>query len=166
MSNESTIIFSSFLTALLILLFLPLRIHSLCSNLNKTCYHSGSFNEELCKCDCFPSYQGEQCEYENCKYQPLSCLTDFSIASCKQSVIANYCPLMCQMPICKCGFDSCLNGGQFASPICSCICPNQFTGRRCDIFLTTTSTYSCALKLSCLNGAKQNPITCKCECKG
>ena len=76
---------------------------------------------------------------------------------------------MCQQPICKCGFDSCLNGGFFLASSCVCICPSQYTGIRCDSLITTTTTLAtttkkCALQLPCMNGAVQDPITCNCKC--
>ncbi len=75
---------------------------------------------------------------------------------------------MCNQTICRCGFDSCLNGGFFYEPSCLCICPTQFVGIRCDNLTTTQPTttvkISCPVKLDCLNGALQNPKTCKCEC--
>jgi hypothetical protein len=148
----------------LIFLLFPNSIYSFCLKV-KTCYHNGAFNHETCKCDCFASYRGDQCEFENCKYQPSSCIKEFGIESCSQAAIANFCPLMCGLPICKCGFDSCLNGGQFLPLLCICVCINQYTGRRCDSFMTTTPTttkFVCTQK--CLNGAKFNSISCKCEC--
>ena len=81
---------------------------------------------------------------------------------------------MCQQPICKCGFDSCLNGGFFSASTCSCICPTQYTGIRCDNLIaattlkatstTTTTKSACAMQLTCLNGGKLNAVTCNCEC--
>ena len=90
---------------------------------------------------------------------------------------------MCQQSICKCGFDSCLNGGLFIASTCSCICPLSYTGSRCDnlIYTTTTTktttttittttttlsmttTVTCPI-LPCQNGAKINLKTCKCDC--
>ncbi len=42
----------------LILLF---RFNSAC-NKNITCLHYGVVNQNYCKCDCFPSYNGNFCE--------------------------------------------------------------------------------------------------------
>ena len=77
---------------------------------------------------------------------------------------------MCNQPICKCGFDSCLNGGFFFAGGCSCICPTQYTGIRCDtlapattVVTTTTTANVCTLK-QCLNGGKFNQTSCLCEC--
>ena len=74
---------------------------------------------------------------------------------------------MCNQVICKCGFDSCLNGGFFVAPSCSCICPSQYTGVRCENLISTpiaTTTRTTCVLLPCLNNAKQNQATCKCEC--
>ena len=99
---------------------------------------------------------------------------------------------MCNQPICKCGYDSCLNGGLFISNACSCVCSFQYTGFRCNTLIptttasnnstisttktsntltnvttsvkTTTTGSSCSQSLKCLNGAKLNSM-CKCECK-
>jgi hypothetical protein len=80
---------------------------------------------------------------------------------------------MCQQPVCRCGFDSCLNGGVFMASTCSCVCPAQYTGQRCNSLITTTPQTTtttttrnpCAQQLPCLNGAKQSAVTCRCECK-
>jgi hypothetical protein len=81
---------------------------------------------------------------------------------------------MCNLPICKCGFDSCLNGGTFDSNTCQCSCPITYTGNRCDVIIkvlatsttiTTKTTSKCTQKLNCINGAQLNDLTCKCECK-
>jgi hypothetical protein len=75
---------------------------------------------------------------------------------------------MCNEPICRCGFDSCLNGGFFSGAACSCICSSQFTGTRCENLVSTTASTStaqrCAFQLPCQNGARFNTNTCKCEC--
>ena len=75
---------------------------------------------------------------------------------------------MCNEPVCRCGFDSCLNGGFFSSATCTCICPAQFNGIRCENLLTTlastTTAQKCAFQLPCQNGARFNTNTCKCEC--
>jgi hypothetical protein len=98
------------------------------------------------------------------------CTTDFGPTFCSQATIANFCPLMCGQPICRCGFDSCLNGGIFMASTCTCSCPTQFNGARCENMITTTTrptttVSQCSQLLPCLNGAKQSPVTCKCECK-
>ena len=118
-------------------------------------------------------FKGELCEFSNCLNQPSSCTT-FGPTYCSDAAIAIYCPQMCQQAICKCGFDSCLNSGIFIANSCSCFCPAQYTGTRCESLVTasstttnailTTTTSACSL-LPCLNGAKQNTVTCKCECK-
>ena len=85
---------------------------------------------------------------------------------------------MCKLPVCKCGFDSCLNGGTFDSNTCQCNCPVMYTGNRCDVLIKViTSTFTsfstkiktttriCLQKLNCINGAQLNDLTCKCECK-
>lgn len=102
--------------------------------------------------------------------EPTNCLTDFGVSLCKDASIANYCPFMCQQPICKCGFDSCLNGGQFVASMCSCLCPAQFKGVRCETSVTTTTTTTstkilCPQILTCTNSGKFNNQTCKCDCK-
>jgi hypothetical protein len=78
---------------------------------------------------------------------------------------------MCNMVVCRCGFDTCLNGGFFISSSCSCICPPQYTGIRCDfsapfVITTTTTTTAppCINKLPCLSGGKLNLVTCNCDC--
>ena len=75
---------------------------------------------------------------------------------------------MCNEPICRCGFDSCLNGGFFSGATCSCICSSQFTGTRCENLVSTTASTStaqrCAFQLPCQNSARFNTNTCKCEC--
>ena len=159
-------------------------ISSSCPN-TKKCLHNGMLNRKTCECECYSAYVGEFCEIGDCKNQPLLCQTDFGPKDCSQPSIANICPLMCQQPICKCGFDSCLNGGFFNEKTCLCECPEHYTGNRCDIFKktfistlqTTTLTSNfhlpdstsflsrCPKKLACLNGAQQNHITCQCECK-
>lgn len=115
---------------------------------------------------------GDSCEFANCGSQPAICLTDFGPSFCTQNEIKNYCPLMCNQPICKCGFDSCLNGGFFFEAQCSCICPTQFIGTRCETPIVQTTTLAptttvqkCAIQLPCLNGAKLNQATCKCDCE-
>jgi hypothetical protein len=97
---------------------------------------------------------------------------------------------MCNQPICKCGYDSCLNGGSFIPSTCSCICSFQYTGFRCNTLIPTTTTSNnktnatkitltsntslrpttttslasnCSQQIKCLNGAKLNSM-CKCEC--
>lgn len=114
--------------------------------------------------------KGDECQFSNCQNEPSMCLTDFGPSYCSDSKISNYCPRMCNKDICKCGFDSCSNGGIFLSSSCSCVCPvSQYTGIRCETIMavttsTTTSKPSCSM-ISCLNGGKLNSITCKCECK-
>ena len=77
---------------------------------------------------------------------------------------------MCNLPICKCGFDSCLNGGQFIPSLCLCICQFEYTGTRCETSftaLTTTSTTTknaCQRVLKCTNGGKYDENTCSCDC--
>jgi hypothetical protein len=143
-------------------------IDSTCPSL-KTCLHKGTFNNSTCSCECYPAYKGEFCEFGNCAMEPENCLTDFGISLCRDASIANFCPSMCQQPICKCGFDSCLNGGQFVPSLCSCLCTAQFKGNRCETSLVTTTTttslqITCAPNLSCLNGGKLNNKTCSCDC--
>jgi hypothetical protein len=76
---------------------------------------------------------------------------------------------MCNLPICKCGFDSCLNGGQFIPSLCLCLCQPEYKGVRCEISATTllttaTSTKNACQNLKCTNGGKFNENTCSCEC--
>jgi hypothetical protein len=70
---------------------------------------------------------------------------------------------MCNEPICKCGYDSCLNGGLFVPSSCSCICRDPYNGYRCESLITSTNR-PCAIK-SCNNGGKLNANSCSCECK-
>ena len=74
---------------------------------------------------------------------------------------------MCKQPICKCGFDSCLNDGRFDATNCACVCSKEFTGSRCETLLNTTvpKLNDCTQSLVCQNGARLNPNTCKCECR-
>ena len=114
--------------------------------------------------------KGDLCEFGNCNNQPLDCSTSFGPSFCATPSIATYCPLLCSQPICKCGFDSCLNGGVFISSSCLCACPVQYTGIRCENLTVTTTTTTvatkkCSVQLPCMNGAKQNPSTCNCDCK-
>ena len=145
-------------------------LHSACPEV-KTCQHGGSFNNKTCSCECYTSYRGHECQFSNCDSQPANCLTDFGPTFCKDTTIAYFCPKMCNQTICKCGFDSCLNGGFFYEASCLCICPNQFTGIRCDNLTSTAQTTTtittkktCPQQLQCLNGAKQNTVTCNCDC--
>jgi hypothetical protein len=129
--------------------------------------------------------KGDECQFSNCNNEPSMCLTDFGTSFCQDAkicnylfrlltnyyyyywLLANYCPKMCNQPICKCGFDSCLNGGFFMASSCSCICSSQYSGVRCEnLILTTTvaTTKAACTILPCLNNAKQNQATCKCEC--
>ena len=123
------------------------------------------------------NFKGEECEYGNCINEPQSCQVDFGVSRCTQISIAHYCPLMCRLAICQCGFDSCLNGGQFIPALCSCICPALYKGTRCEFLIsttllstTTTSTTTtiskkvCSNILQCTNGGKFNESTCACEC--
>ena len=157
----------NFLALFAFLLLTPI-IDSACPTI-KICLHRGTFNNISCLCECYPAYQGNFCEFGNCAMEPENCLTDFGISLCRDASIANFCPSMCQQPICKCGFDSCLNAGQFVASLCSCLCPVQFRGDRCEtsVITTTTTTSSktaCAQSLTCLNGGKLNNRTCTCDC--
>lgn len=113
--------------------------------------------------------------------EPEICNNEFGVSQCTTPSIANICPMMCKLPICKCGFDSCLNGGTFDSFSCQCNCLIGFTGNRCDVRIIkiitalptnsspttnkkTTTTSTCLHKLHCINGAQQNELTCRCEC--
>ena len=143
--------------------------HSACT-ITKPCLHNGSFNINTCTCDCInTAYIGDQCQFSNCDNQPSICLSIDSKV-CTDAIIANYCPLKCQQVICKCGFDSCLNGGVFSPSTCTCACSPQYTGIRCETLIstttatTTTSVNKCIQQLPCLNGGKQNQVTCSCEC--
>ena len=53
-----------------ILIFLPFLTAG--CPIVKKCLHNGSFNNITCSCQCYSSYKGEQCEYENCKNQVIS----------------------------------------------------------------------------------------------
>ena len=155
----------------------------------KNCLHNGLFNTTTCICDCQAAYKGvkhnllviskrvkilfskgDLCQYSNCINEPPACTQDLGPAFCSNALISNYCPLMCNQIICKCGFDSCSNGGTFISSACVCLCAAQYVGDRCDNLVTTTkattlTSMNCTEKLPCLNGAKYNELTCKCECK-
>lgn len=157
-----------FLAAIFVIFTILSYCQLACPTLN--CQHGGNFNQKTCACECYPSYTGDLCEFGNCKNQPVSCLTDFGTAKCNDAQIATYCPQMCNMVVCRCGFDTCLNGGFFISSSCSCICPPQYTGIRCDflapvaITTTTTTPPPCINKLPCLSGGKLNLVTCNCDC--
>jgi hypothetical protein len=134
----------------------------------KNCLNTGTFNSKTCACDCINSaYFGDQCQFSNCNNQPSVCLSISSVL-CSDDIISTYCPLKCNHVICKCGFDSCLNGGLFSLFTCSCSCPTQFRGIRCETLISTTTTTTvkrlCAQQLQCMNGGKQSDITCACEC--
>ena len=137
--------------------------------LSKTCFHSGAFNNKTCACDCINTvYYGDQCQFSNCSNQPSIC-PSINFVLCSDDTISNYCPLKCQHVICKCGFDSCLNGGLFSSSTCSCSCSNQFSGLLCETLISTTTTTTttkkvCTQILQCMNGGKQSDVTCACEC--
>jgi len=141
-----------------------------------SCEHDGKFDYNTCACDCFPAYSGPRCEITNCDLEPVKCQLDFSPELCaSQPVLRSYCPKMCNQPECKCGFDSCLNGGYFYAATCTCFCATGFTGTICETSLAattpttttnapTTTTTACPQSMSCQNGAKQSRTSCKCDC--
>jgi hypothetical protein len=113
----------------------------------------------------FVFLKGNECQFSTCTYEPSICSTELEPSHCGFSKIANYCPKLCNQPICKCGFDSCLNGGFFLASSCSCICHSQYRGVRCEnSIISTNNTKECP-ELDCFNGAKINKETCKCDCK-
>ena len=83
-------------------------------------------------------FKGNQCEFGNCNFQPISC-SNFGASICSEYIVRTVCPKLCNQPICECGFDSCLNGGTFNNLSCTCNCPAQFYGQRCSNPVTTTT---------------------------
>jgi len=123
------------------------------------CLHSGRWNSNLCRCDCFSTYSGSWCEKSNCTAQPSICGTGLFPDQCLTTTVQDYCPKMCTRRGCECpnGIDQCLNGGLYNSNDCSCACPSGFTGNVCQ-------TISSCITLQCLNSGSFNTEKCKCEC--
>jgi len=64
-----------------------------CTKLN--CLNNGQFNNQTCKCDCYPNYNGTLCENLDCsKPEPSTCAS-FSSIHCSVAQVNNYCPFLC-----------------------------------------------------------------------
>ena len=85
-----------------------------------------------------------------CANEPAECKNSniLTTSDCTTARISFYCPILCG----KCGA---------VEP--STIAATSTTSTTIKI-ATTTATSKCSL-LPCLNGAKQDTITCKCDCK-
>ena len=98
-----------------------------CPEPSSACQNGGVFNEKLCACNCFPSYNGTLCEKISCEMlDPFSCGT-FSKSLCSITIISNYCPKLCDKP---CNTLKCLNGGKLRNNKCECT--SQFEGKSCE----------------------------------
>ena len=52
-----------------------------------TCANNNVFNQNTCKCDCFPSYSGTLCEILNCtRLDPTSC-SAFGSSNCNVGLV-------------------------------------------------------------------------------
>ena len=89
-----------------------------------------------------PSYSGENCEIVLCNEiaDPEVC-NDFSRLDCLKIQVFYYCPRLC---------------GYCKATTTSTTSLSKAT--------TLTTTKKCSQLLPCLNGAKQDPISCKCDC--
>ncbi len=59
------------------------------------CLNNGQFNNQTCKCDCYPNYNGALCENLDCsKPQPSTCAS-FSQIHCSVNQVSSYCPILC-----------------------------------------------------------------------
>ena len=95
------------------------------------CLNYGSFNQETCACDCFPSYSSQYCEKAECPNEPVQCEASLGKQACQDEALKFYCPKMCGLSSCECGYGECLNGGTFDQATCSCSCPLPFSGKVC-----------------------------------
>ena len=93
--------------------------HAACAT-TLECLNGGVFDADACKCECLPLYSGANCEKANCADEPLQCGTLFKVETCSLESTRNFCPDMCDQPVCKCGNGGCINGGVFDPSTCSC----------------------------------------------
>jgi hypothetical protein len=94
------------------------------------CQNSGQYNPTTLRCDCFPSYTGNDCSQLLCnKTDPVSCGT-YVVSYCSYKSINDYCPRLCNR--CNCLPISCLNGGIFSNITCGCNCFPSYSGSRCE----------------------------------
>lgn len=82
---------------------------------------------------------------------------------CSASVIASYCPQMCNARSCTCpnGIDQCLNNGTFNSTSCNCTCPTEYTGTVCGE--RAEPIQNCTVQ-TCENNGMWDQTTCRCKC--
>jgi len=85
-----------------------------------TCLNSGQYNTNSLRCDCFPSYTGNDCSQLLCnKTDPLAC-NSYNQTFCGVKIISDFCPRLCNK--CRCTTLNCQNGGRFNNLTCSCDC--------------------------------------------
>jgi hypothetical protein len=85
-----------------------------------TCQNSGQYNANALKCDCFPSYAGNDCSQLLCnKTDPSNC-NSYNLNYCSVKLVNDYCPRLCNK--CKCSPLTCQNGGRYNNATCSCDC--------------------------------------------
>lgn len=136
-----------------------------CPTPHPTCDNLGVYNTSSCSCSCFPGYSGASCQYVDCTLQSSQCGKLYTKDMCHFRTVYEYCPQMCDNPICTCGFETCLNNGTFNATTCSCTCPVGFYGSTCESTSPTVSlvcpTY---VQRTCQNGARFNRTLCKCDC--
>ena len=107
---------------------------------------------------------GDLCQYANCANQSSSC-ANLTTAQCSNLPIRTICPKLCNQTICRCGIDSCLNNGVFNDALCTCKCPIQFGGQRCEKIIPDPIDCN---KLSCKDLGELTsfcPTKCLCEPK-
>jgi hypothetical protein len=94
------------------------------------CQNSGQYNPNTLRCDCFPSFAGNDCSQLLCnKTDPVSCGT-YVVSYCSVKQISDYCPRLCNR--CNCFPLNCLNGGIFSNVTCACNCFSTYSGSRCE----------------------------------
>lgn len=128
---------------------------------NIQCLHGGKLNNSDCSCECYAPYSGDFCEraINNCETNQSEQCSSMSKDLCTVSkFVINYCPALCNAPVCACGLDACLNGGVFDPYTCSCQCPEHYSGEVCQHYS------KCAQILSCEHQGTFNEDTCTCDC--
>jgi hypothetical protein len=135
--------YNIFILILSVIVYHKLQLSSTaCSNSinEKTCLHSGTFNNVTCKCGCYPGYTGNNCQFFNNTLGQSTLCSILSTSLCNLTlstlVVNDYCPVMCQnitkTPLLRCTIDSCLNLGHFNATTCQCKCPPGYLGRACE----------------------------------
>ncbi|XP_041378107.1 multiple epidermal growth factor-like domains protein 11 [Gigantopelta aegis] len=109
---------------------------NLCDCQGKVCFNGGTFDIQTCSCMCYPLYIGDQCETRICpsENQDFSnCGKKGKESWCSEMVNwgSEYCPFHCGLCPETCSI-TCENGGSVNSVPCTCLCPNGFSGERCE----------------------------------